>query len=188
MGRTAEFDTQRRLAAIMVADIVGYSSLMETAEEQTVRRAAACQELIRSKVSALGGRVFNTAGDASLAEFSSAINALRCAAEIRNMLAGSYPTDEAPLKLRFGLHLADVVVRGEDLVGDGVNLAARIQQHADPDTICVSGVFFDHIRRNSPFAFEDLGERHLKNMTGPIRIYRLRAEISCADQDRGCRS
>jgi adenylate cyclase len=178
MGRTGELGTQRRLAAIMVADIVGYSRLMEAAEEQTAHRAAACQELIRAKVGALGGRVFNTAGDACLAEFASAIKALRCAAEIRNALAGSGPADEAPLKLRYGLHLADIVVRGEDLVGDGVNLAARIQQDADPDTICVSGVFFDHIRRNSPFAFEDLGERHLKNMTEPIRIYRLRAEMS----------
>ena len=139
---------------------------------------ARCQELIREKVSSLGGRVFNTAGDACLAEFGSAINALRCAAEIRNALAGSSEGD--PLKLRFGLHLADVVVRGDDLVGDGVNVAARIQQEAEPDSICVSGVFFDNIRRNSPFAFEDLGERRLKNLSEPIRIYRLREEMRTA--------
>jgi class 3 adenylate cyclase/TolB-like protein/tetratricopeptide (TPR) repeat protein len=165
---------ERRLAAIMVADIVGYSSLMEDAEEQTADEVARCHELIRVKVSPLGGRVFNTAGDACLAEFGSAINALRGATEIRNALASS--SDGDPLKLRIGLHLADVVVRGGDLVGDGVNVATRIQQEAEPDSICVSGVFFDNIYRNSPFIFEDLGTRCLKNLSKPLRVYRLREE------------
>ena len=165
---------ERRLAAIMVADIVGYSSLMEDAEEQIADEVARCQELIREKVSPLGGRVFNTAGDSCLAEFGSAINALRGATEIRNALASS--SDSDPLKLRIGLHLADVVVRGGDLIGDGVNVATRIQQEAEPDSICVSGVFFDNIRRNSPFIFEDLGTRCLKNLSKPLRVYRLREE------------
>jgi class 3 adenylate cyclase/TolB-like protein len=177
MGTTEELNRQRRLAAILVADIVGYSSLMEAAEEKTAARAAACQELIQAKVLSLGGRVFNTAGDASLAEFGSAINALRCAAEIRTALAGANEPEDDPLLLRFGLHLADVVVRGEDLVGDGVNVAARIQQTAEPDSICVSGPFFENIKRNSPYLFEDLGERRLKNMTDPIRLYKVRAEM-----------
>jgi TolB-like protein/class 3 adenylate cyclase/Flp pilus assembly protein TadD len=166
---------ERRLAAIMVADIVAYSSLMEDAEEHTADRAAHCLQVIQGKVTSLGGRVFNTAGDACLAEFGSAINALRCAAEIRNTLAGG-PEDD-PLRLRFGLHLADVVVRGNDLVGDGVNVATRIQQEAEPDSICISGVFFDNIRRNSPFAFDDLGERRFKNLSEPVRVYRFREEI-----------
>src|SRR3712207_5081405 len=166
---------ERRLAAIMVADIVGYSSLMEEAEEHTAHRVAGCHKLIRETVASLGGRVFNTAGDASLAEFGSAINALRGAVEIRNALAGV--TEGDPLRLRFGLHLADVVVRGDDLVGDGVNVAARIQQEAEPDSICISGVFFDNIRRNSPFAFDDLGERRFKNLSEPVRVYRFREEI-----------
>ena len=123
---------ERRLAAIMVADIVGYSTLMEKAEEHTAERVDLCHELIREKVIALGGRVFNTAGDAWLAEFGSPINALRCAAEIGNALAGSEDTKGDPLRLRFGLHLADVVIRGADLVGDGVNVAARLQQAAEP--------------------------------------------------------
>jgi adenylate cyclase len=167
---------ERRLAAIMVADVVGYSSLMESAEEHTAALLARCQELISDKASAMGGRVFNIAGDACLAEFGSPINALRCAAEVRSALAGS---DEGEtLKLRFGLHLADVVIRGDDLVGDGVNVAARIQQSAEPDSIYVSGALFDQIRRNSPFAFEDLGEQRLKNLSEPIRIYRLREEMA----------
>jgi adenylate cyclase len=167
---------ERRLAAIMVTDVVGYSSLMESAEEHTAALLARCQELISDKASAMGGRVFNIAGDACLAEFGSPINALRCAAEVRSALAGS---DEGEtLKLRFGLHLADVVIRGDDLVGDGVNVAARIQQSAEPDSIYVSGALFDQIRRNSPFAFEDLGEQRLKNLSEPIRIYRLREEMA----------
>jgi len=167
---------ERRLAAIMVADIVGYSSLMEDAEERTAEQVVRCQSLMGKIVFSLGGRVFNTAGDACLAEFGSAINALRSAAEIRSALASR--SDGDPLKLRFGLHLADVVVQGDNLVGDGVNVATRIQQEAEPDSICVSGTFFDNIRRNSPFAFEDLGERRLKNLSEPIRIYRLREELA----------
>ncbi|HZH09864.1 MAG TPA: adenylate/guanylate cyclase domain-containing protein [Microvirga sp.] len=166
----------RRLAAIMVADIVGYSSLMEDAEERTAEQVVRCQSLMGEIVFSLGGRVFNTAGDACLAEFGSAINALRSAAEIRSALASR--SDGDPLKLRLGLHLADVVVQGDNLVGDGVNVATRIQQEAEPDSICVSGTFFDNIRRNSPFAFEDLGERRLKNLSEPIRIYRLREELA----------
>ncbi len=169
---------QRRLAAIMVADIVGYSALMEVAEEHTADRVARCRELIREKVASLDGRIFNTAGDAWLAEFGSAINALRCAAEIRSALAGHEDTDSDPLRLRFGLHLADVVVHGDDLLGDGVNVASRIQQEAEPDSICISGVFFENVRRNSPFAFDDLGERRLKHLSEPIRIYRLREELA----------
>jgi class 3 adenylate cyclase/TolB-like protein len=168
---------QRRLAAIMVADVVGYSTLMEQAEEHTADRVARCRGLVGEKVAALGGRIFNTAGDAWLAEFGSAINAVRCAAEIRSALAGREDMEADPLRLRFGLHLADVVVQSDDLLDVGVNVAARIQQEADPDSICISGVFFDHVRRNSPFAFDDLGERRLKNLSEPIRVYRLREEM-----------
>ncbi|WP_262273502.1 adenylate/guanylate cyclase domain-containing protein [Microvirga yunnanensis] len=169
---------QRRLAAILVADIVGYSALMEAAEEQTADRVARCREMIRQTVATLDGRIFNTAGDAWLAEFGSPIQALRCAAEIRHTLAGSEDTEADPLRLRFGLHLADVLVQSDDLVGDGVNVAARIQQEADPDSVFASAAFFDSIRRNAPFAFDDLGERHLKNLSEPIRIYRLREEMA----------
>ena len=169
---------QRRLAAIMVADIVGYSTLMEEAEERTAARAESCLDLIKEKVSALEGRIFNTAGDASLAEFGSPVNALRCAAEIRNVLAGTGAAEPDRLRLRFGLHLADVMVRGDDLIGDGVNVAARIQQSAEPDTIRVSDVFFDNVRRSSPYAFDDLGEQRLKNLSEPIRLYRLRGELA----------
>ena len=168
---------QRRMAAIMVGDIVGYSAMMEKSEERTIERLEGCRTLIADKVGLLDGRVFNVAGDATLAEFSSPINAVRCAAEIRSALAGAAPSDDVPLRMRFGIHLADVVARGDDLVGDGVNIAARIQQAAEPDAIDVSGVLFDHVRRNSPFVFDPRGEQRFKNISEPIQIYRVRGEM-----------
>ena len=168
---------KRRMTAIMVGDIVGYSAMMEKSEEKAIARLTTCRTLTSEKVASLDGRIFNTAGDSTLAEFPSAINALRCAVEIGVALAGIDGSDVEPLKMRFGVHIADVAVRGGDLVGDGVNLTARIQQAAAPGAVWVSGVLFDHIRRNSPFAFDDLGERRFKNFSEPIRVYQVRGEM-----------
>ncbi|WP_288902357.1 tetratricopeptide repeat protein [uncultured Sneathiella sp.] len=168
---------QRRLATIMVADVVGYSRMMEQAEEETAARLDVCQKLITESVSAGGGRIFNRAGDAALAEFPSPINAVKTAVDIREGLAGSVPEIANSMKMRFGLHLADVMVSGSDLLGDGVNLAARIQQEADPDSIHLSQTLFDQIKRNSPFSFDDLGERHFKNISDPIHVYRLKGHL-----------
>jgi class 3 adenylate cyclase/TolB-like protein len=165
------------MAAIMVGDIVGYSAMIEKSEEKTVARLATCHTLISEKVASLDGRIFKRAGDAALAEFPSPINALRCAVEIGVALPGIEAFEVEPLRMRFGVHLADVAVQGDDLVGDGVNLAARLQQAAEPGAVWVSGVLFDHIRRNSPFSFDDLGERRFKNLAEPIRIYRVRGEM-----------
>jgi adenylate cyclase len=173
----AGYPMKRRMTAIMVGDIVGYSTMMERSEEKTIARLATCQALIAEKVASLDGRIFNRAGDAALAEFPSPINALRCAVEIGTTLAGIGGSDVEPLKMRFGVHVADVAVDGDDLVGDGVNLTARLQQAAAPGTVWVSGVLFDHIRRNSPFIFDDLGERRFKNLSEPIRVYQVRGEI-----------
>ena len=151
--------------------------MMEKSEEKAIARLATCRTLTSEKVASLDGRIFNTAGDSTLAEFPSAINALRCAVEIGVALAGIDGSDVEPLKMRFGVHVADVAVHGDDLVGDGVNLTARIQQAAAPGTVWVSGVLFDHIRRNSPFAFDDLGERRFKNFSEPIRVYQVRSEM-----------
>jgi TolB-like protein/Flp pilus assembly protein TadD len=160
----------------MVGDIVGYSGLMERAEEETAERLAECQALIADKVTALDGRVFKTTGDGVLAEFPSAVNALRCAFEIRSALAGAQEA-QAPFRMRFGLHVADVMVQGDDLVGDGVNLAARIQAAAEPDMIYVSAALFDQVRRNPAFIFDDVGQRSFKNISEPVHLYRLRGEI-----------
>ena len=168
---------KRKIAALMIGDVVGYSAMMERAEEQTAERLASCQALISEKVGSLDGRIFKTAGDAALAEFPSAVNAVRSAFEIRGALAGMQEPASDPLRMRFGLHIADVVVQGDDLVGDGVNLAARIQAAAEPDSIYVSGALFDHVRRNSAFIFDDVGERTFKNISEPVHLYRLRGEM-----------
>jgi adenylate cyclase len=168
---------QRRLATILVADLVGHSRLMEAAEETTAARLQTCHQLMSKSVATADGRVFNRAGDAMLAEFASPINALRCAVQIREKIAAEDAESTTRLQLRFGLHLADVMVTGNDLIGDGVNLAARIQQAAEPDAIYVSQPLFDQIKRHSPYSFDDLGERSFKNLSQPMRIYRLRGDI-----------
>jgi adenylate cyclase len=169
---------QRRMAAIMVADVVGFSGLMEADEEGTARRLEDSRPAIDAEIGKCDGRVFKTMGDAFLVEFASPINGVRCAAGIRAGLALAERTADLPLRMRFGLHVADVLVQGDDLLGDGVNLASRIQQAADPDAIDVSGALFEHIRRNSPFAFDARGEQSFKNIAEPVAVYRLRGEIS----------
>ena len=165
------------MAAIMVGDIVGYSAMMEKSEEDTLARLAACETLIEGKVASLDGRIFNKAGDATLAEFPSPINALHCAVEIGVELAGAESAGREPLRMRFGVHIADVAVRGDDLLGDGVNMTARLQQAAEPGSVFVSGTLFDQIRRNSPFTFDDLGERTFKNLSEPVHVFRIRGEM-----------
>jgi len=153
---------KRRMAAILVADVVGYSGLMEADEDGTAQRLANCRNLIDAEIAKCDGRLFKAMGDSVLVEFASPINAVRCAVGIRAGLLLAGQGDESPLRMRFGLHLADVLVQNDDLVGDGVNLAARIQQAADPDAIDVSAALFEQIRRNSPFAFDDRGEQSFR--------------------------
>ena len=169
---------KRRMAAILVGDIVGYSALMEADEDGTARRLGAWRGLIDAEIKKCDGRLFKAMGDAVLAEFASPINAVRCAVNIRAGLALAKAEGAQPFQMRFGAHVADVLVENDDLIGDGVNLAARIQQAADPGAIDVSAVLFEQIRRNSPFTFEDRGEQAYRNIAEPIRVYRVRGEIN----------
>ncbi|TCL66442.1 adenylate/guanylate cyclase domain-containing protein [Rhizobium sp. BK251] len=162
---------QRKLAVIMVGDFVGSTPAMETDEEGAITRIDTILDTVRMIVQRHDGRVFGTAGDGLLAEFSSPVNALRSAIEARAEIAalpGSSGDD-----MRFGLHVADVVVVGSDLRGDGVNIAARIEASAPAGAIDVSGLLYDQVRRISPCGFEDVGERRLKGIFEPIRIYRV---------------
>jgi TolB-like protein/class 3 adenylate cyclase len=166
---------QRKLAAILVGDFVASTSAMEQDEEQTIARVVDCMAVIGEIVTRFEGRVFSTAGDAILAEFSSPVNALRAAMEMRGAIAAVPRTSSQDM--RFGLHLADVVVVGDDLRGDGVNVAARIEASAEPGQIEVSGSLYDHVRRVSPCAFEAVGERQLKGVSESVRIYRVGAAM-----------
>jgi TolB-like protein/class 3 adenylate cyclase len=161
----------RKLTAIMVADFVSSTAEMEADEEVAVTRIAACLAAVSTVIARHQGRVFNTAGDAILAEFPSPINALHAALGARAALvgvAGSTPQD-----MRFGIHLADVMVFGTDLRGDGVNLAARLQSSAEPGEIIVSEALVQQVRRNSPCDFVDLDERPLKGVSKPVRTFRV---------------
>ncbi|MGM4910181.1 adenylate/guanylate cyclase domain-containing protein [Rhizobium sp. 768_B6_N1_8] len=162
---------QRKLATIMVGDFVGSTTAMESDEEGAIARIDTILETVRMVVQRHDGRVFGTAGDALLAEFGSPVNALRSAIEARAEIAALPGASGGDM--RFGLHLADVVVVGSDLRGDGVNIAARIEASAPPGAIEVSGLLYDQVRRVSPCGFEDIGERQLKGILEPIRIYRV---------------
>jgi adenylate cyclase len=162
---------QRKLATIMVGDFVGSTTAMESDEEGAIARIDTILETVRMVVQRHDGRVFGTAGDALLAEFGSPVNALRSAIEARAEIAALPGASGGDM--RFGLHLADVVVVGSDLRGDGVNIAARIEASAPPGAIEVSGLLYDQVRRVSPCGFEDIGERQLKGILELIRIYRV---------------
>lgn len=167
---------KRRLATILVCDVVGFSRLMEADEEGTAVRMRSCRTIADIEITKADGRLFKSMGDAVLAEFASPINAVRCAVSIRDALSLTEREQIEPFYLRFGLHLADVLVEGEDLIGDGVNLAARIQQSAEPGAIHVSGSLFEQIRRTSPYSFKDIGTKNFRNITEPVQVYLLTGE------------
>lgn len=159
----------------MVGDYVGSTSAMERDEESALSLVMSGLDLVSRCVDKHRGRVFNTAGDALLAEFSSPVNGLKAAIEARSELATA--PGLTPKCMRFGLHLADVVKVGDDLRGDGVNIAARLQQMAEPGEIDVSKALFDQVRRVSPCAFEDRGEHQLKGLEEAMGIMRVRSSI-----------
>jgi adenylate cyclase len=167
---------QRRLAAILAADIAGYSSLMGTDEAATVRDLKAHQAVILPMITDHGGRVIDTAGDGILAEFGSVVNAVECAVAIQQTM-GKRNADlehDRRMQFRIGINLGDVIHDEARVYGDGVNIAARLESVADPGGICISGKVYEDIRGKMHFTYEDMGERHLKNIFTPVHTYRLR--------------
>ena len=158
---------ERRLAAILAADIAGYSALMERDERGTLARLAALRaETVEPALAAHRGRLVKLMGDGWLAEFASVVDAVRCAVTIQERAGGVLP-------LRIGINLGDVVVDGDDLLGDGVNIAARLEGLAMPGGIVVSGTVFDHLHGQPGLTFANLGEQRLRNIARPVRAYRL---------------
>ncbi|AXI55487.1 adenylate/guanylate cyclase domain-containing protein [Sulfitobacter sp. JL08] len=164
---------ERRLAAIFMADAVSSTAAMEQDEERAVIDIASRLKAIKTAVESNKGRVFNKAGDSILAEFSSPRNAMLAALESRARLAAQGDVNA----MRYGLHLADVIVDGEDLLGDGVNLTARIQSDAAPGDILVSDAFFSQVRRASPCKFDPPVQRQFKGISDPITVYRVRERM-----------
>src|SRR5262252_3385258 len=166
----------RRLAAILAADVAGYSRLMGADEEGTHERVKAhLRDLIEPKIAEHRGRIVKNTGDGFLAEFGSVVDAVRCAVEIQRGMAqrnGSVPPDKR-IEFRAGINLGDVIAEEHDIFGDGVNVAARLEGLAEPGGICVSRVVRDQVRDKLEFSFEDLGEQQVKNMVRPVRVYRV---------------
>jgi adenylate cyclase len=169
----------RRLAAILAADVAGYSRLMGVDEEGTHERLKAhLLELVDPKIKEHRGRIVKNTGDGFLAEFASVVDAVRCAAEVQRGMIEREPdvSEERRIRFRIGVNLGDVIVEEHDIFGDGVNIAARWEGLAEPGGICVSRVVYDQIRDKLPYPFEDRGEQRVKNVARPVRIYALRPE------------
>jgi len=166
---------ERKLVAIIAADVVGYSRLMSTNEAGTMRTLSAYRKLMDGLIALHGGRVANTAGDSVLAEFPSIFDAVECSVSVQLRLgeATAGLSEDGALRFRMGVHLGDVLVRGGDLLGEGVNVAARLESMAEPGGVCISGVVFDQIDGKIDLSFRSLGTQSLKNIARPIEAYAI---------------
>src|SRR5262245_20178459 len=170
---------QRRLAAILFADVVGYSRLVGQDEIGTLRRLhSVLRDLFRPTIKAHGGRVVRIKGDGILAEFASAVEAVACSVALQQAAAQRNATvvEAHRIELRIGINLGDIVISGDDVQGDGVNIAARLEPLAEPGGICVSGTVFEHVHGKLAYPFEERGVQTLKNIAEPVRIYSLRPD------------
>jgi adenylate cyclase len=173
-----EDDLKRKLATIVVADIVAYSRLAAQDEDWTIRALGEFRAVVDGIIARHDGRIFNTGGDSVLAEFASPVEAVRCAVDFqeaarsRNLLQRR----DHQLRFRIGINLGDVMVRGSDLLGDGVNVAARLEGLAEPGGICVSGTVWDQIQGKLSIGYVDIGEQSVKNIPRPVRAYHLRVD------------
>jgi adenylate cyclase len=175
----AEHRVERRLAAILAGDVAGYSRLMGADEEGTLARLNAHRrELLEPKIAENRGRIVKRTGDGILIEFSSAVDATRCAIEQQRGMAqrnAGEPADRR-IELRIGIHVGDIIIEEGDIFGDGVNIAARLEGVAEPGGICVSDDTFRQVRGKIDALFEDAGEQQLKNIAQPVRVYRIRLD------------
>jgi TolB-like protein len=174
-AETADRPVERKLAAIFAADIAGYSRLMGADEAGTFARLKSCRELIDRLIAEHRGRIFNTAGDSIVADFASAVDAAACAVAVQAAVArdNAQSGTAEPMQFRIGIHVGDVIIDGGNLLGDGVNIAARLEGLAEPGGICVSGVVRDQIGNKLPLGFDDLGDQQFKNIAQAIRVYRV---------------
>ena len=176
IGAAPEISPVRRLAAVLAADVVGYSRLMGADEEGTYERLKAhLAELVHPKITQHRGRVVKNMGDGLLAEFASVVDAVRCAVEMQRGMAERNAGIAAPerIEFRIGINLGDVIAESDDIFGDGVNVAARLEPLAKPGGICVSRGVRDQVRDRLHYIFEDMGEQSVKNIARPVRVYHV---------------
>jgi adenylate cyclase len=173
---------RRKLAAVLSADVKGYSRLMGDDEEATIRTLTSYQRVMANLIQQHRGRVVDSPGDNLLAEFSSLVDAVRCAVEIQNELRARNAElpDHRKMEFRIGINLGDVIVEGERIYGDGVNIAARVEGLAEGGGICISGTVYDHIEDKLDLEYESRGEHTVKNIKKPIRVYRVGVKADTA--------
>src|ERR1700675_2297302 len=176
MEPTGPARVQRRLAAILAADVAGYSRLMGEDEEGTLTALKAIRrELCDPKIKEHRGRIVKTTGDGLLVEFASVVDAVRCAVDVQREMAvrnAGVPADQR-IEFRIGINLGDIIIDEGDIYGDGVNIAARLEALAEPGGICLSRGARDQVRDRLDVTFEDLGEQQVKNIARPVRVYRI---------------
>jgi adenylate cyclase len=173
---------ERKLAAIFAADIAGYSRLMARDEVDTLTRLRTCRAIVDELIASHRGRIFNTAGDSVVADFASAVDAVQCAVAVQAAIAteNAGAAADEPMQFRIGVHVGDIMVDGENLLGDAVNIAARLESLAEPGSIYVSAAARDHIGNKLPLGFNDLGDQQVKNIAQAIRVYRVQVEKPAA--------
>src|ERR1039458_581431 len=172
----AEARVERRLAAILAADVAGYSRLMGVDEEGTLAALKACRrEFIDPKIAEHRGRIVKTTGDGALVEFASAVDAVRCAMEIQRVMAvrNADIPESRRVEFRIGINVGDIIIDEGDIYGDGVNIAARIEGIAEPGGISISEDAWRQVQGKVAASFVDAGEQSLKNIARPVRVYRL---------------
>jgi adenylate cyclase len=167
--------TQRKLTTILAADVEGYTRLMRADEEATLETLTEYRDVVDGLIARHDGRVFSTGGDSVLAEFGSAVEAVRCAISCQEEIASRNAelADDRKLLFRIGINVGDVMVRDDDLFGDGINVAARLEGLAEPGGVCISGSVFEQIKHKLSLGFEDMGQQEVKNITEPVSAYRL---------------
>src|SRR5881296_647302 len=181
-ARPTSADIERKLTAILSADVKGYSRLMGADEVATIHTLTAYREVMATLIQQHRGRVVDSLGDNLLAEFASAVDAVQCAVEIQQELKARNAELSLPRRMEFriGINVGDVVVEGERLYGDGVNIAARLESLAEAGGLCISGTVYDQIKTKLALEYEDLGAQAVKNIAEPVRVYRVRLEPEAA--------
>src|SRR5215813_12704081 len=174
---------ERKLAAILAADVVGYSRLMEKDEAGTFEHLRAHRkELFEPEIQKHRGRIFKLMGDGLLAEFGSVVDAVACAVVLQRAMAqrNDQLADDRRIDVRIGINLGDVMIEGDDLIGDGVIVAARLQALAEPGGLRISGSVYDQVKNKLPFVCEDLGGQAVKNIAEPVRVHRVQIDAMSA--------
>jgi adenylate cyclase len=163
---------ERRLTAILTADVAGYSRLMGFDEVGTLKALKSHRkEVVDPAVAAHNGRIVKTTGDGMLVEFLSVVDAVTCAVAMQSKMAERNESAVVKINFRIGINIGDIIIDGDDIFGDGVNVAARVESECEPGGVCLSGSAFDQVRGKTGFAFDYLGEKSLKNIDLPVRLY-----------------